>query len=218
VTDRSPPYRWDGHQLLLAPREQALTGLVRWAEYGLARGDKLLYAGSWPATVEDLVATLASAGLDASAAADDGRLEVVDRARFCCVTGCPAPMDEARRQGFPGVRTFGGPAAAAGLLDGPACDRFERTLDRLCTTHGVTVVCCYDAAMTTAPDELRRAVTRHPPRGPARSCTPTARNRAGCAWSARSTRPTTECSRRCASGRSSGPGRCWSSSAPSWPS
>jgi anti-anti-sigma factor len=162
MTDVAPSYRWDGHQLLLAPVEQMPTGLVRWAEYGLDRGAKMLYAGCWHATAEELVAALAEAGLDAAAAAADGRLEVVDRARFYSVTGCPALVDEARRQGFAGVRTFGGPAAAAGLLDGPAFDRFERTLDRMCATDGVTAVCCYDAATTTGTDELHRAFTRHP--------------------------------------------------------
>jgi anti-anti-sigma factor len=162
MTGRTPSYRWDGHHLLLAPLGQLPSGLVGWAERGLDRGDKMLYAGRRHSTVEELVTELAEAGLDAAAAVGDGRLEVVDRARFYSVTGVPELVDEVRRQGFRGVRTFGGPAAATGLLDGPGFDRFERTLDRLCATHGVTAVCCYDAATTTGVDELHRAVTRHP--------------------------------------------------------
>jgi anti-anti-sigma factor len=162
MTDVVPPSRWDGHHLLLAPVEQVPGGLVGWAEHGLDRGDKLIYAGRRYRAVEELVAALAEAGLEAGAAADDGRLEVVERARFYSDTGCPALVDEARRQGFRGVRTFGGPAAAAGLLDGPAFDRFEHTLDRLCATPDITAVCCYDAATTTGADQLHRAVERHP--------------------------------------------------------
>jgi anti-anti-sigma factor len=155
------PSPWDGHHLLLGPVEGAPTGVVGWAERGLARGDKLLYAGSAHSGIDELVAVLAEAGLDAAAAAEQGRLECAEPARFYSETGYPALVAEARRQGFVGARTFGGPAAAEGLLDRPGFDRFERVLERMWSAEGVTAVCCYAPVVADEPAELGRAVARH---------------------------------------------------------
>jgi len=155
------PSPWDGHHLLLGPVEEAPTGIVGWAERGLARGEKLLYAGSAYAGIEELVAMLAEAGLDAAAAADRGRLEFAEPERFYSETGYPALVAEAKRQGYAGARTFGGPAAAEGLLDRSGFDRFEGVLERLWSTEGVTAVCCYAPVVADEPAELGRAVARH---------------------------------------------------------
>src|SRR3954454_7234855 len=150
------PSRWDGHHLLLAP-SGGPSPVVEWAERGLERGDKLFYAGGAYASLDELVGGLGEAGLDAEQAAADGRLEAVDPARFYSVTGFPALVEEAAREGFRGVGSFSGPAAAAAVLDGPGFDRFERVLDELATCRGVSAVCCYRPGA----DELDRAVARH---------------------------------------------------------
>jgi hypothetical protein len=74
--------RWGGHHLFLGPVDQASTGVVAWAEHGLDRAGKLLYAGSAFTGIEELVAALAGAGVDAAPAAAAGQLVVVDPDRF----------------------------------------------------------------------------------------------------------------------------------------
>jgi anti-anti-sigma factor len=156
--------RWDGHQLLVAALDGDLTGPVAWVDRGLRRGEKVLCAADAEhVTVDRLVASLAGSGLDVARAAEDGRLAVIEAARFYSIPGYQSLVDEALRQGHRGVRSLGGPHAAAAVLDAAGFAEFERALERLWTSRGAAALCRYPSSTTAGQsDELGRAVARHP--------------------------------------------------------
>jgi anti-anti-sigma factor len=156
------PSGWTGHQLLIANAYDASHALAAWAEAGLRRGEQLIYAADprYP-SVERLAAALAASGLDVAAAADDGRVVVVETARFYSVSGYEDLVAQALRRGHRGMRSYGGPHSAATVLDPAQFEEFERLLERMWTTRGVTAVCCYDPVMVTGAGELDRAIGRH---------------------------------------------------------
>ena len=97
------PDRWDGHQLVLASAREGGDALAGWVERGLRLQEKVLYAAYGDHTsVDELVASLDAHGVDASAAAEDGRLEVVEPARLYRADGYTGLVDQARREGYPG--------------------------------------------------------------------------------------------------------------------
>ncbi|MFC5948021.1 MEDS domain-containing protein [Pseudonocardia lutea] len=159
------PGTWDGHQLLVATREEAAPALAGWTRQGLQRGERLLFAAD-PAhpDVDGLVTTLADGGLDRADAADAaarGRLVVVDNARFYSMTGFELLVEDACRQGLDGVRTCGGPDSAARVLEPAAFEQFEHMLAKAWATHGVTSLCRYPPSGVTDEDDLRKGIGRH---------------------------------------------------------
>jgi anti-anti-sigma regulatory factor len=149
---------WGGHQLLMSGQDDS-TNLAQWAAHGLDRGDKLLYAADERHPDEtSLAVTLGGYGVDAAGAAADGRLAVVDPARFYDLEGYERLVEQGLRDGHGGVRSFGGPEVAAGVLDAAGFAEFEGLLDRLWVTHGATALCCYAAAGGA----LHLAIRRHP--------------------------------------------------------
>ncbi|HYH32846.1 MAG TPA: MEDS domain-containing protein [Pseudonocardia sp.] len=148
----------DGHQLLVT-EEDGEEDLARWAERGLARGDKLLVAADerHPDGAA-LVETLTRHGLAAAGAARDGRIEVVAAARFYNAEGYEQLVEQSLRDGHGGVRSFGGPHIAAGVLDPAGFAEFERLLGRLWASRGASALCCYPGVRDETLDE---AIRRH---------------------------------------------------------
>jgi anti-anti-sigma factor len=156
------PSGWDGHQLLIAGVHSASRAVLAWADAGLRRDEQLIYAADarYP-SVERLAAALAASGLDMTQAAADGQLAVVDAARFYSVSGYEDLVTQALRRGYRGMRSYGGPHAAADVLGPVQFEAFERMLERMWTTRGVTAVCSYDPKTVTDKGELDRAIGRH---------------------------------------------------------
>ena len=156
------PDRWDGHQLVLASAREGGDALAGWVERGLRLQEKMLYAAYGDHTsVDELVASLDAHGVDASAAAEDGRLEVVEPARLYRADGYTGLVDQARREGYSGVRTFVGPDAAAGAVDAADLEEFERVADRLWAARGVTSFCRYDPRLAAGRDRLVDIIATH---------------------------------------------------------
>lgn len=156
----SPP--WDGHELLVTTTEEEPAGLAAWTERGLRRSEKLIVAGDarYPRT-EALVEVLVGAGVEgAGRAVERGQLSVVDAARF--YAGYEALVDEALRDGHPGVRSYNGPATAVGVLDDAQFEQFEHQLERVWRTRGVAALCRYEPELLRTSEDLRSAIRRHP--------------------------------------------------------
>ena len=135
------PSAWDGHHLLIAGVQEARPAMAAWAEAGLRRGEKMIYAAdARHPSVERLVASLATSGVDVAPAADEGQLAVVDTARFYSTAGYEQLVAEALGRGYRGVRSYGGPHAAADVLGPAEFEEFERMLERMWTTRAVTAV------------------------------------------------------------------------------
>lgn len=136
--------------------------MAAWAERGLHRGEKMLFAAdSRHDTVEALVPALLAAGCaGAGRAADTGQLVVVDPGHFH--TRYEAMVDEALREGHPGVRSYSAPASTPGVLDEEQFERFEDDLERMWRTRAATAVCRYEPGLADAPDALRSGIRRHP--------------------------------------------------------
>ena len=156
------PSGWDGHHLLIAGVQEARPAMAAWAEAGLRRGEKMIYAAdARHPSVERLVASLATSGVDVAPAADEGQLAVVDTARFYSTAGYEQLVAEALGRGYRGVRSYGGPHAAADVLGPAEFEEFERMLERMWTTRAVTAVCCYEPMIVAGAGELDQAVGRH---------------------------------------------------------
>jgi anti-anti-sigma factor len=100
-------------------------------------------------------------GIDASGAAEDGRLEVVEPDRFYTTVGYTSLIDQAHRAGYRGVRTFGGPDVAAAAVSVAEFEEFERVADRMWAALGVTAFCRYDPRVADR-DGLADIVVKHP--------------------------------------------------------
>jgi anti-anti-sigma factor len=162
LEDVPPSGGWDGHHLLMAGVEDAWRARAAWAEAGLRRGEQMIYAAdAQHPCVERLAASLTTSGVDVAHAAEDGQLIVVDTADFYSVPGYEQLVAEALRLGYRGARSYGGPQLAAEVLGPAQFEEFERMLERMWTTRGVTAVCCYDPVMVAGAGELDQAVTRH---------------------------------------------------------
>ena len=163
MTAVAVPPRWDGHQLVLAPDPLDGAAMAGWAEHGLRRREKMLFAAPDEHTsVETLVASLSVQGIDASGAAEDGRLEVVEPGRFYTTDGYTSLIDQAHRAGYRGVRTFGGPDIAAAAVNAAEFEEFERVADRMWAALGVTAFCRYDPRVAADRDRLVDIVVKHP--------------------------------------------------------
>jgi anti-anti-sigma factor len=156
------PHRWDGHQLVLASAAADGPALVGWVERGLRRHEKMLYAGSGEQkSLDELTTVLAAYGVNACGAAEDGRLEIVEPARFYSTDGYSQLVDQAHLEGYSGVRTYGGPDVAADVVSAAEFAQFERVAERLWTELAVTAFCRYDPPMATDPDRLANMITAH---------------------------------------------------------
>lgn len=157
------PCRWDGHQLLTARPEQESEALARWADRGLRRGEKLLYAATDRiSALPQFADALEAAGVhDVPAAAQGGRLAVVDPARFYSVPGYESLIGEAFGEGHHGARSFGGPGTGAQAMDADDLAAFEESLERMWQAHGVTAVCRYAPSDGAGDESLEPAVVRH---------------------------------------------------------
>ena len=210
MTAVAVPPRWDGHQLVLATDPLDGAAMAGWAEHGLRRREKMLFAAPDEHTsVEKLVASLSVRGIDASGAAEDGWLEVVEPDRFYTTDGYTSLIDQAHRAGYRGVRTFGGPDIAAAAVSAAEFEEFERVADRMWAALGVTAFCRYDPRVGADRDRLADVVVKTPPDGATRWCTPTASMPASCAWKARSTPRMTRISRRSCQSRPPRRIGCW---------
>lgn len=156
-----PATRWDGHRLLMTPAAEEAAGVAAWARRGLHRGEKMIFAADGPHdTVEALVPVLLAAGCaGAERAADTGQLVVVDPRRFRA--RYEAMVDEALREGHPGVRSYSAPASTAGALDEKQFEGFEDALERMWHARGATAVCRYKPGLVDVPEALRAGIRRH---------------------------------------------------------
>jgi anti-anti-sigma factor len=162
MTALAVPHLWDGHQLVLAS-DRPDGAVAGWAARGVCQREKMLYAApSEDASGEKLVASLSMHGVDAHGAADDGRLEVVEPARFYTTDGYTGLVEQAHREGYRGVRTFGGPDVAARAVSAAEFEEFERVADRMWAAFGVTTFCRYDPRVAADGDRLADAVAAHP--------------------------------------------------------
>ncbi len=155
--------RWTGHQLLVLPNAAARrVAVARWVQEGLDGGEKLLYAGHRDApTTERLVASVTGLGVDAARAGQDGRLVVVDPTRFYSVEGYRDLVERAFAEGRSGVRTFGGPHAAAAVVDADRFAELERTFEQMWGAAGVSALCCYDGDAVAGHGGLDVVIGRH---------------------------------------------------------
>jgi anti-anti-sigma regulatory factor len=151
----------DGHQLDIAPHGGSDPALARWAHRGARNEEGMVYvADDDTPDVAALVATLAANGVDTTAAADDGRLLVVDPARFYG-GGFHDLIETASDGGSRPVRTFGGPRRAAQVLTDPQFEDFERQLASSWSMRGVTSLCRYHDRDLSGTHDLARASGLH---------------------------------------------------------
>jgi anti-anti-sigma regulatory factor len=161
MTPRTPA-RTDGHLLDLAPTGVGDPGLARWARDGTGNGEVMVFVAAEAAPdVAALVSVLAANGVDASSAAADGRLVVVEPEQFYG-RGHAELIDRVSAGGRRPVRSFGGPRAASLVLTREQFVDFEDHLQSAWLRHGMTSVCRYDVQDLEDADALAEAFARHP--------------------------------------------------------
>jgi anti-anti-sigma factor len=156
------PNWWDGH-LLLVPASTVAdrAGIAAWAQRGLDLGEKLIYvADAGSSSTDSLLSSLARQGVEAADAATTGQLVVVEPDHFYSVDAYDRLVTEAYAQGYPGVRTCGGPHAAGPILSEDQFVRFEHTLEQMWTTRQVSALCRY-GAFKTMDHSLDSAAAQH---------------------------------------------------------
>lgn len=143
--DRRPD--GEGHLLLLYHEESyRRTGVAAWLRRGLELGAKILYIerpGELP--------TRALSGLiqdqpDAGEAVERGQIQVIPAARTAYDPVWQASVvEDALRQGYPSVRLSAEATTAWSVMPRARHAEVERTIDQMCQSLPVSVMCQYPA-------------------------------------------------------------------------
>ncbi|MGC9671168.1 MEDS domain-containing protein [Planosporangium sp. 12N6] len=161
ISGRPPGSEWDGHLLLLHHSDaELLSALATWARRGLSRGDKVVLAGASTPAQAAVLDRLRAEGADVDAAVADGRLATLPMDRFSSDGGRDAVVGRALAEGFPQVRMASEVGVTRDALPLSAHLHLERTIDRLCCTRPVSVLCQFRHS-TTEPTMLPDLVTVH---------------------------------------------------------
>jgi anti-anti-sigma factor len=153
---------WDGHILLLfRSEEERMSRLAAWVRRGLARGEKVLYTeAETESPRRSMHGVLRRHGIDAAAAAAEGRLAMLPLPEFYPRGGPEEVVERALAEGYAAVRlTAEASFVLAGLSEDAYADN-EQKLDVLCRTHPVSALCQYDQKHTTG-GWLRRVAASH---------------------------------------------------------
>lgn len=145
---RRPP-TWDGHLLLLYGTEaQRRAGVGAWIRRGLAVDAKIYYTQRpLPDTDERSLVRLLVDVPEAGAALDRGQIEVVsalDPSAYD-LGRSGAEVDGALAEGYSSVRWSGEVQTAWWTMSPDEHHRLERTVETLCLTRPVDVLCQYPA-------------------------------------------------------------------------
>lgn len=143
--DRRPDY--EGHFLLLYHEESfRRTGVAAWLRRGLELGAKILYIelpGELPVRA---LSGLVQDQPDAGEAVERGQIQVIpaDRTAYDPVWQAGVVKD-ALRQGYPSVRLSAEATTAWSVMPRARHADVERTIDQMCQSLPVSVMCQYPA-------------------------------------------------------------------------
>jgi anti-anti-sigma factor len=162
---RISPHGWDGHILLLHGSEsERWSDLAAWVRRGLENDEKVIYAEAGGTRPErSVMRILRDKGIDADAAASEGRLTVTPLLESCPPQGpewLAEMVDRALAEGYRGLRISAEASAALTVMPEDAHSEVERSVDRLCRTHRLSALCQYDQARTVG-DLLQDAASSH---------------------------------------------------------
>ena len=144
--DRRPDC--EGHLLLLYHEESyRRTGVAAWLRRGLELGAKILYIeppGELPARA---LSGLIQDQPDAGEAVERGQIQVIlaDRTAYDPVWQASV-VEEALRQGYPSVRLSAEATTAWSVMPRARHAEVERTIDQMCQSLPVSVMCQYPAS------------------------------------------------------------------------
>jgi anti-anti-sigma factor len=158
-----PRLDWDGHLLLLHHSERERSSqLTAWVRRGLENDEKVVYAEVDGRSEEgSLLAVLRGNGVDAVAAAAEGRLSVIPPPEFYHPAGGQLPVIErALAEGYRGLRIAAEASTALTYLTWPAYMAIEREIDEITRTHPFSAMCQYEQA-STVNDHLSDVVASH---------------------------------------------------------
>jgi len=144
---------WDGHLLLLHSSEfERGSQLAGWVRRGLAREEQVICTQiETESPQRSVLAVLGQHGIDAQAAAAEGRLLVLPPVAIypVGVAGQLERIERALAEGYRGVRISGEASAALTAVSEQAFADLERLMDELCRTQPVSALCQYERASTT---------------------------------------------------------------------
>jgi anti-anti-sigma factor len=157
-----PRLDWDGHLLLLHHTEEERSAkLAAWARRGLENDEKVVYTEVDGRSEEaSLLAVLRQNGVDAVAAAAEGRLSVIPIPDFYPAGGQLPVIERALAEGFRGLRIAAEASTALTFLTWPAYMAVEREIDEITRTHPLSAMCQYEQA-STVDDHLSDVVSSH---------------------------------------------------------
>ena len=145
--------------------------LTRFVSEGIRAGEKVICA-TYDSTIEDLLADLASAGLDPATLTDSRQLVIVTSTEAYVEGGCFSVeralqriedrIVEAKEEGYPGVRTTGDMMWMEGLPGTrDAFLEYEARVNRIIEAHGSSALCLYDRNHFSAAN-LLHCLSVHP--------------------------------------------------------
>jgi anti-anti-sigma factor len=157
-----PRLDWDGHLLLLHHTEEERSAkLAAWVRRGLENDEKVVYTEVDGRSEEaSLLAVLRQNGVDAAAAAAEGRLSVIPIPDFYPAGGQLPVIERALAEGFRGLRIAAEASTALTFLTWPAYMAVEREIDEITRTHPLSAMCQYEQA-STVDDHLSDVVSSH---------------------------------------------------------
>jgi anti-anti-sigma factor len=157
-----PRLDWDGHLLLLHHTEEERSAkLAAWVRRGLENDEKVVYTEVDGRSEEaSLLAVLRQNGVDAVAAAAEGRLSVIPIPDFYPAGGQLPVIERALAEGYRGLRIAAEASTALTFLTWPAYMAVEREIDEITRTHPLSAMCQYEQA-STVDDHLSDVVSSH---------------------------------------------------------
>jgi anti-anti-sigma factor len=161
-TDVDPGLNWDRHLLLLHHSEQERSSkLAAWVRRGLENDEKVVYTELDGGPEErSLLAVLRGNGVDAVAAAAEGRLSVIGVPEFYPAGGQLPVIERALAEGYRGLRIAAEASTALTFLTWPAYMAIEREIEEITRTHPLSAMCQYEQA-STEDDRLSDVVSSH---------------------------------------------------------
>jgi anti-anti-sigma factor len=157
-----PGLDWDRHLLLLHHSEQERSSkLAAWVRRGLENDEKVVYTEVDGGPEErSLLAVLRGNGVDAVAAAAEGRLSVIPVPEFYPAGGQLPVIERALAEGYRGLRIAAEASTALTFLTWPAYMAIEREIEEITRTHPLSAMCQYEQA-STVDDRLSDVVSSH---------------------------------------------------------
>lgn len=156
------PPGWDGHILLLHGSEsERRSDLAAWVLRGLENDEKVIYAevGGLPPE-RSVMRILRNKGIDAAAAASEGRLVVRPLTEPYPPGRLVGMVDRALTEGYRGLRVSAEASEVLTIMSWEAHNEAERSVDRLCRTNYLSALCQYEQARTVD-DLLQDAASSH---------------------------------------------------------